>query len=79
VFGELKGCRFMPEMWQYCGTTQWVLKAVRRFVDERDYQVKHCRNLILLKNVLCEGTSVYGPCDRSCFYFWRAEWLEKVN
>jgi len=27
----------------------------------------------------CQGTSDYGRCDRSCFYFWREEWLEKIN
>lgn len=76
-WGELKGCGFMTEMWQYCGTNQRVLKPVERFVDERDYQVKKARGVVLLEGVTCHGTEFYGPCDRSCFLFWREEWLEK--
>lgn len=78
-WGELKGCGFMTEMWQFCGTEQRVLKPVERFVDERDYQVKKARGVILLEGVTCHGTEFYGPCDRSCFLFWREEWLEKIN
>lgn len=78
-WGELKGCGFMTEMWQYCGTEQRVLKTVQRFVDERDYQVKKARGVLLLEGVTCHGTEFYGPCDRSCFLFWREEWLEKID
>jgi len=78
-FNELKGCGYFPEMWQYCGTTQRVLKPVERFVDERDYQVKKARGVVLLEGVICQGTELYGRCDRACFYFWREEWLEKID
>ncbi len=78
-FNELKGCSFLPEMWQYCGTTQRVLKPVRRFVDERDYRVKTLKGVYLLEGVMCQGFELYGECDRACFYFWREEWLEKVD
>jgi len=76
---ELKGCSFLPEMWQYCGTAQKVLKPVKRFVDERDYRVKKVKGVYLLEGVNCQGFELYGECDRACFYFWREEWLEKVN
>ena len=76
---ELKGCQFMPEMWQYCGTTQRVLKPVERFVDERDYRVKKASGVYLLEGAICQGTELYGRCDRACFYFWREEWLEKTG
>lgn len=76
---ELKGCLFFQDMWQYCGTTQRVLKPVERFVDERDYRVKKARGLILLEGLICDGTPDYGRCDRACFYFWREEWLEKID
>ncbi len=76
---ELKGCGFLREMWPYCGTTQRVLKPVERFVDERDYQVKQTRGVVLLEGAICQGTELYGRCDRSCFYFWREEWLEEVE
>jgi hypothetical protein len=76
---ELKGCLFMEDMWRYCGTTQRVLKRVERFVDERDYQVKKCKGIALLEGLTCEGTADYGRCDRACFFFWREEWLEKID
>ena len=78
-WGDFKGCAFMAEMWPYCGTTQRILKPVRRFVDERDYQVKKCRGLVILEGVMCQGTTAFGQCDRSCFYFWREEWLLKID
>ncbi len=76
---QLKGCSFAPEMEKYCGTTQKVLKPVRRFVDERDFRVRKARNLVLLEGINCQGTANLGACDRNCFYFWREEWLEKVE
>jgi hypothetical protein len=75
---ELKGCAFLEYMWQYCDTTQQVLKPLERFLDERDYKVKKCKGVILLEGVYCNGTPVFGRCDRSCLLFWREEWLEKI-
>jgi hypothetical protein len=77
-WNELKGCSFLPEMWQYCGSVQTVLKPLRRIVDERDYRVKRVRHTYLLEGVNCKGFELYGECDRNCFYFWREEWLEKT-
>jgi hypothetical protein len=69
----------MEEMWCHCGTIQRVYKRVERFMDERDYLVKRCKGIVLLEGVMCEGTTDFGPCDRSCFYFWKEEWLEKLH
>jgi hypothetical protein len=77
-FRELKGCAFLPDMKQYCGTTQRVLQVMERFLDERDYKVKKVHGIVLLENVICRGTPVFGRCDRCCHLFWRGEWLEKV-
>ena len=77
--GQLKGCGFMTEMAQYCGTTQRVHKRMKRFVDERDLRVKKCSGIILLEGVVCHGTAEFGSCDRCCLYFWREEWLEKTD
>ncbi len=79
VWRQLKGCMFMPEMLPYCGTTQRVFRRLERFVDERDYHVKELHGIVLLEGLHCQGTSDYGRCDRSCFYFWREEWLEKID
>jgi hypothetical protein len=78
-WNELRGCAFLTYMWQYCGTNQQVLVSMARFLDERDYKVKKCNGIILLKDVMCEGTPVFGQCDRRCHLFWREEWLEKVS
>jgi hypothetical protein len=78
AWNELSGCGFMEEMWQFCGTEQTVLKRVERFLDERDYRVKRVRGTVLLDGLLCEGTVDFGPCDRSCFFIWREEWLERA-
>ena len=77
-WNQLKGCAFTEEMWPYCGTTQKVLKRVERFLDERDYLMKKCKGIVILDGVFCGGTKDFGACDRSCYYFWREEWLEKI-
>jgi hypothetical protein len=78
-WNRLKGCDFMEEMWSYCGTIQRVLKRVDRFLSEQDYRIRRCRGIVLLDGVACQGTKAYGVCHRSCLFFWREEWLEKVN
>ncbi len=78
-FKELKGCAFLEDMKPYCGTRQRVLKRLERFLDERDYQVKKAKGIVLLEGVYCQGTPVFGRCDRSCLLFWREEWLEKIE
>lgn len=78
-WNSLKGCIFLAEMGHYCGTTWQVYKRVEHFLDERDYRMKRCRGIVFLKGVICEGTIDFGKCDRSCFFFWREEWLEKLD
>jgi len=78
-WGSLKGCGFLKEMAGYCGTTQRVLKRVERFIDERDYRLKKAGGIVLLEGLLCSGTATTGRCDRACFFFWREEWLEKLE
>jgi hypothetical protein len=77
--GKLKGCGFGTEMEQFCDSIQRVLKPVVRFVDERDYSVRKGKGIVILENITCKGTSFFGPCDRNCFFFWREEWLEKLE
>lgn len=77
-WNQFRKCSFMEEMWRYCGTSQRVLKRVEKFLDERDYLLKKCKGIIILENVFCEGTRDFGACDRTCFFFWREEWLEKI-
>ena len=76
---EQNGCAFMEEMWIYCGTEQVVMKRVEKFLDEATLRMYSSQGLVLLENLMCEGTIDFGKCDRSCFYFWREEWLEKIE
>ena len=78
-WNSFKGCSFMEEMWDYCGTNQRVFKRIERFLDERDYHTKKVHGVVILDHVICQGTVDFGPCDRSCFFFWHEEWLEKIN
>ena len=78
-WNRCRGCDIMEEMYKYCGTTQRILKRVERFVDEKDYRFKKCNGIVFLKDVFCEGTLDYGSCDRNCYFFWREDWLEKVD
>ena len=73
-----KGCGFMGIQVKYCGSVQRVFKSMERFVDERDFNVKNCKGMVLLEGVMCEGNEIFGRCDRSCLIFWREEWLEKL-
>lgn len=79
AWNEYKGCAFIDDMWNYCGSTQRVFKKVQNFIDERDYKLKRVKGLYILENVYCQGTRVLGKCDRSCFFFWREEWLDKLE
>jgi hypothetical protein len=78
-WNSLRGCTFLEEMWAYCGTTQHVLKKVEKFLDERDYHIKKTNGIVTLEGLICNGTADFGRCDRSCFFFWREEWLEKLD
>jgi hypothetical protein len=78
-WGELKGCGFMEEMWVYCDTNQVVRKRVERFLDEATFRTYTAKGLVVLEGLMCEGTVDFGRCDRSCFYFWREEWMEKIG
>jgi hypothetical protein len=78
---RLDGCGFMDEMWQYCGSQQKVLKRVNFFYDEQNAKFLKARNSVLLEGLQCSGklSEVTPDCDRSCYFFWREEWLEKIT
>jgi len=78
-FHETKGCAFLDSMYEYCGTVQKIYVKVERFLDERSFKVRSARGLYFLENLQCTGTEVFGRCDRRCYYFWRADWLDKID
>jgi hypothetical protein len=76
--GFTKGCMFMSQMAQYCDQEFQVAGKVEKFFDEARCRTLRCKNLVVLDGVHCNGESV-GGCDRKCFLFWRAEWLQKMG
>lgn len=76
---DYKGCGFMAGMKKYCDTTQRVMKRVERFVDERDLRLHKTSGIVILEGLTCNGDERFGVCDRSCFFFWREEWLERLE
>lgn len=78
---RLKGCLFMDEMWQYCGTEHKILKKVNYFYDEANYRMCKARNTVLLEGIYCSGKFLRytTSCDRHCLLFWKEEWLEKIK
>ena len=76
---KYKGCYFMEEMWQYCGTKQKVLTKVEYFYDELSSVMRKANNIVLLEGLICSGDMHWQhKCDRNCYFFWREEWLEKI-
>jgi hypothetical protein len=77
---RFEGCAFMDEMSNYCDTEQIVYKQVNFFFDERLCKFFKAKGVVLLDEVKCSGKlSLTGPtCDRSCYFFWKDVWLEKI-
>ncbi len=81
AWGEYRGCRFIDEMYDYCGKSFTVLKQVDYFYDEVSRKLRRCRDTVVLSGALCSGRQrLYSvSCDRNCFFFWQTAWLEKID
>jgi hypothetical protein len=79
--GAYKGCGFGLGMYAWCGREARVAKVVERFFDEARGRMLRARNMVLLEGVHCDGASSPDTlgCDRMCLYFWRTEWLERIE
>ncbi len=75
------GLKFLRPMEQYCGRRFRVLKPVRRILDEHNRVMQKTRDTVILDGGICHGRGLYGRegCDRSCFFFWKAAWLRKLE
>lgn len=80
-WGGTRGCIFTPEMYSCCNRLYRTLKRVDYFYDEVKQKMCKCKNIYLLKGAVCSGRRRLFPesCDRNCFLFWHASWLEKVE
>ena len=73
--GRTRGCLFTQAMYGHCGKEYRVFKRVDHFFDETRRRMCKCNNLFLLEGAHCSRTT----CDRSCYYFWHASWLQKLS
>ncbi len=75
---KLKGLRFTPEMARFCGKKFRVFKKLDKIILEATGELRKIRTpTYLLEGVFCDGTA-HGGCDRSCYCFWREEWLKRI-
>jgi hypothetical protein len=77
--GFYKGMLFIDDMVQFCGKTYKVFKRVNKVYMHRDKKMQKCRGVVLLEGVLCHGYGAEIDCDRTCFFFWKEDWLEKIE
>ncbi len=79
--GKTGGLMFLRPMGDYCGRRLRVLKPVRRILDEHDHVMRKIARTVVLEGGICHGRGVYGRegCDRCCFFFWKEDWLRKVE
>jgi len=75
---KLNGLAFQREMSHFCGKRYRVFKRLTKIIVESTGEKRNIRSpTVLLEGVICDGTE-HGGCDRSCFLFWREEWLRRV-
>lgn len=76
--GKTRGLRYMPEMWKFCGKRFRVFKKVERVNIEETGEIRVLKSpTFFLEGVFCDG-EFHGHCDRSCFLFWKEDWLRKI-
>ncbi|MDD1775868.1 MAG: hypothetical protein LUP94_00775 [Candidatus Methanomethylicus sp.] len=76
--GKLKGLRFTPEMSKYCGKRLKVYRRIHKLIIESTGEMRSMKSpTFLLEGSVCDG-SAHSGCERTCFLFWRGEWLRKV-
>ena len=71
---------FMESMAKFCGEDYEVLREVKWLYDEYNKKMLRCKDIVVLKDLVCDGEGILGgkDCDRSCLYFWKTKWLEKI-
>jgi hypothetical protein len=75
-----EGLLFMENMADFCGGDYEVLREVKWSYDESTKKMLRCKDIVVLKDLVCHGKGILDgkDCDRSCLYFWKTAWLEKL-
>ncbi len=77
--GKLRGLSFTAEMMKFCGRRSQVYKKLDKIILEATGELRRIKTpTVLLKDAFCDGKA-HGGCDRSCFCFWREEWLKRAS
>ena len=79
--GRTQGLDFIGTMKKYCGMRKKVMKKVDYIFDERKWEMRKCKNVVILEGVICDGKGMFSNerCDRCCYFFWKTAWLKKIN
>ncbi len=68
---------------RYAGHTFTVRKRIEHFFDERNWKMLRLRDAVILDGAYCEppleAGVAWAGCSRSCFLFWKEDWLERVD
>jgi hypothetical protein len=74
------GVDFMAGMARFCGQKAAVMKPVTYIWDEKAWRLLKCKDLFILKGLVCDGRDLYQKegCQRRCHYFWKSAWLKKI-
>jgi hypothetical protein len=74
------GLMFMTGMEKSCGSVFRVRKRVQTMFSEQSWKMIRIRDTFLLEGVCCTSRGMYEKegCDRSCYFFWKGVWLEKI-
>jgi hypothetical protein len=76
---KLRGMRYFRELSKHCGKKYKVYKKLKNIVLEDTGEMRTIKSpTVLLEDVICDG-SFHAGCDRSCFCYWREEWLKRAD
>jgi hypothetical protein len=77
--GKHKGLNFSQEMMKFCGKRFKVFRVLDKICMETTGELRRMKTpTVMLEGVICDG-SFHGGCTRSCFHFWREEWLQRSH
>jgi hypothetical protein len=75
--GETEGIAFMPEMLPHLGRRYRVAQlALKICYPPGNVNLKP--GVVYLEDLRCDGTA-HGGCQAECRFFWREEWLRRVE
>jgi hypothetical protein len=72
-----RGLSFTQEMMKFCGRRLKVFRVLEKICIETTGELRTMKTpTVLLEGAICDG-EFHGGCTRSCFHFWREDWLRR--